>query len=745
MDCACRMVWALSGLMLCCVSLKPAFATEMVSKESSPVRPKIGLVLSGGGARGAAHVGVLKVLEQMHIPIDYIAGTSMGSIIGGLYASGMTPDEIEAALKAMDWEHIFNDDPPRQDRSFRRKRDDDLYLVKAKPGITDKGKLKFPTGAIQGQKFYLALRELTLPVSSTADFDRLHIPFRAVASDIGTGTKVVLSSGDLATAMRASMSVPGAFAATEIDGRLLVDGGITDNIPIDVARAMGADIIIAIDISSPYMPAEDVNNLFQITRQLTSIMTRANADRQIATLTERDILIVPDLGDITSSDFGRAPEAVTKGLKAADTQRDKLAQLSLSARDYQDYLAARSARPPADAPIVHFIRIGNDSTVADGMIRDRLHQQVGEPLDIVQLQQDIGNIYGLELFQTVQYDVVEEDGKTGLLVDARARSWGPNYLQFGIQLSSDERGQNSYNLGVAYLRTGINALNGEIRIGLQLGAEPLIAGEWYQPLDTLSHYFIDTSLKHSVRNISLYSSDQTHLADYRVYGTQLDLAMGREIGVYGEVRLGYRYNTGQVKLRTGTPGWPEFDFDTAKVYGRFSVDRLDNYNFPDHGWSSVLEYASSREDLGSDADFDQFTARGSKFATFGDGHVFGIGGLVYTTLNGTADIQDHYRMGGFLNLSGFADNSLSGQQAAIVAAIYYRRFTPMRLLNWYIGGSLEYGGVWEDRNDIGTDGIAAGSVFLGADTPIGPVYLGVGKAEAGHNAAFFYLGRPLFH
>ncbi|WP_449287065.1 patatin-like phospholipase family protein [Marinobacter sp. PE14] len=733
-------------LGLCIILLGGGLYSQLVQAEAEPgERAKIGLVLSGGGARGAAHVGVLKVLEQMRIPIDYIAGTSMGSIIGGLYASGMTPDEIQSALETIDWEHIFNDDPPRKERSFRRKRDDDLYLVKAKPGVTDEGELKFPTGAIQGQKFDLALRELTLPISTTTDFDKLYIPFRAVASDIGSGTRVVLSSGDIATSMRASMSVPGAFAATEIDGRLLVDGGITDNMPIDVVRDMGADIVIAVDISTPYLPADDVNNLFQITLQLTSIMTRVNADRQIATLSDRDILIVPDLDDITSSDFLRANEAISKGLEAANTKREELAGLSLSASGYQDHLAMRSSRPPGDAPIVHFIRIGNNSTVADSMIRDRLHQGIGKPLDRVQMQQDISNIYGLELFQTVQYDIVEEEGKTGVLVDAKARSWGPNYLQFGLRLSSDDEDQNNYNLGIAYLRTGINELNGEIRLGLQLGAEPLIAGDWYQPLDTLSRYFINTGLKYGARNFDLYSADQDRLAEYRVYDAQLDLAVGREISRYSEVRLGYRYDSGQVRLQTGPPELTEFNFDTAKIYGRLYFDRLDNFNFPNDGWLSVLEYAASREDLGSGSDFDQLIVHASKFATFGEDHVFGIGGLLKTTLDGTVEVQDRYRLGGFLNLSGFADQSLSGQQAAVASALYYRRFALMAMLNWYIGGSLEYGGVWEDKNDIGKDGIVAGSIFLGADTPLGPIYIGVGGAEEGNNAIFFYLGRPLFY
>ena len=711
----------------------------------SKTRPKVGLVLSGGGARGAAHIGVIKVLEQMQIPIDYIAGTSMGSIIGGLYASGMTVTEIETAIKTLDWEHIFNDNPPRLDKSFRRKRDDDIYLVKSKPGITSQGELKFPTGAIQGQKFDLVLRELTQTISSTGAFDNLYIPFRAVASDIETGKKVVLSSGDLATAMRASMSIPGVFAATEIDGRLLVDGGITDNIPIDVARDMGADIVIAVDISTPYLPAAEVNNVITISLQLTSILTRTNADRQLATLHPDDILLVPELGSITSSEFTRAGEAITKGQESAEKQRDKLAHLSLSAAQYQDYLATRSARPLQQAPIIQFIRVNNNATVSDSLIRERIHQPLGQPLDQQQLQKDISTVYGLELFQAVQYDVVEEQGKTGLLINASARSWGPNYLQLGIELSSDQQGQNNYNLGLGYLRTGINDLNGELRTGIQFGADPLIVGEWYQPLDPRSHYFVDTSLKYGAKSIGVYNSDYKHIADYRAKGSEVDVAVGREISTFSEVRLGYGYRTGEVKVETGPPDWSAFNYNTALLYGRLSFDRLDNYDFPNQGWLSVLQYSSGREALGSDVNFEQFTLRGSKFIPIDEDNVFGMGGLLYTTLAGTAEIQDRYRLGGFLNLSGFANDSLSGQQAALLNALYYHRFKSTRLLSWYGGASLEYGGVWEDKADIGSDGIAAGSLFLGADTPIGPVYLGFGQAEQGNSAIFFNLGRPLFY
>ena len=290
----------------------PAHAGTDGTPPAMGARPKVGLALSGGGARGVAHIGVLKVLEERRIPVDYIAGTSMGSIVGGLYASGMSAQELETLVTRIDWADAFSDWIPRKDRSFRRKRDDDLYLVKNKPGISGL-RLKFPPGIIDGQKIDLLLKRCSLPVVGVRDFDDLAIPFRAVAADLVTGEAVVLGRGDLALAMRASMSIPIVFAPREVDGRLLADGGISKNLPIDVVRGMGADIVIAVDISTPLQNREQLQSVLAITDQLTGIMTRRDVDEQIASLSEDDVFIQPDLGDITTASFGRAGDAVPAG------------------------------------------------------------------------------------------------------------------------------------------------------------------------------------------------------------------------------------------------------------------------------------------------------------------------------------------------------------------------------------------------------------------------------------------------
>ncbi len=726
------------GLMLLCVWAGGSIAGE--GQAGAMQRPKVGLALSGGGARGAAHVGVLRVIEELRIPVDYIAGTSMGSIIAGLYASGMTLDEIEHALKTMDWEHIFDDAPPREELSFRRKRDDDFYLIKAKPGIRD-GELQFPAGLIQGQKFDLALRELTLPVVAIEDFDQLSIPFRAVASDIGTGKEVVLRSGDLAQAMRASMAVPGAFAPALIDGRVLVDGGITNNLPVSVVRDMGADIVIAVDISTPLAHPDEVRNVLEITAQLTSIMTRTNTEQQIASLTKRDVLIVPDLADITSADFTRSDEAIPAGVAAAEAKRAELARLSMPEPAYRAHLAARH-RPSGEKPVIHFVRIKNDSNLADEVLQERLHIRTGEPLDRVQLEKDISNIYGLELFERVDYDVIEENGQIGLVLDARARSWGPDYLQFGLALSSDFGGESSYDFGVAYLKTAINDRNGEVRLAAQLGQNPFIAADWYQPLDYDSRYFIETRIAYGVDLRTVFTRDGSDkLAEYEVTQTRLELGAGRELSVFGEARVGYRYGTGDVERNVGSLNLPEGSFDSGSVFGRLSVDRLDNSFFPSEGYSGKIEYELFRESLGNDQDLDQLQIELNYFETFG-AHTFGVGGSFNTTIDGTAQVQDRFQLGGFLNLSGFSIDALSGQHSANLAGVYYRRFNQLKFLPWYIGGSLELGNVWEDRDDIDVDSaILAGSVFLGADTPIGPFYTGYGYAEGGNSSFFLFLGK----
>ncbi len=662
----------------------------------------------------------------------------MGAIVGGLYASGLSTDELEQVITSIDWDSAFDDDPKREVRPMRRKRDDDIYLVEHKPGFND-GKLEFPAGLLQGQTIDLIFKKITLPVAHIHNFDNLRIPYRAVAADLETGEAVVLGSGNLAKAMRASMSIPAIFSPTVIDGKLLVDGGIANNLPISIAREMGADVIIAVDISTPLLDRDKIKNVFSIAEQITGLMTQGNTKKQLSTLTDKDILIQPDLGNITTSDFKRANEAVPTGIDAANKMQKELTRLSLSEAQYRQYLLEQGEQKRSP-PIIGFIRIENDSNLSDDVLAARINIQTGKPLDITQLEKDIDQIYALDIFQNVTYIIEEEQGQTGVVIDAKAKSWGPNYLQFGAAISGNMQGENSFNVGVAYTRTAINKLGGEWRSAIQLGEDPLLITEIYQPLDVGSKYFFTAKALLERRNINVFA-DGDQVAEFRATRGGASIAAGRTLGTWGDIRVGLRRTTGDLEVRVGDPSNPEFDFETGEGFILFEVDTFDNANFPHYGTHASLEWIASRDSLGADTDFDQILASYTYAKSFGRNTL--LGGATYqTTLDDDAPIQSLFRAGGFFNLSGFQQNELSGQHYGRLALAYFRRINDFELLPTYLGASLEYGNVWQDEEDIDLDNaLAAGSIFLGVDTVVGPIYFAYGHAEGGEDSLYFFLGR----
>lgn len=392
----------LSCLFLC---LLPLLANAVETP-----RPKIGLVLSGGAARGLAHIGVLKALEEQGIQIDAIAGTSMGAVIGGLYASGYKIDELEKLALNIDWQQALSDAPPREDVPFRRKQDDRDFLVKQKLSFRDDGSLGLPLGVIQGQNLALLLESMFAHASNTRNFDKLPIPFRAVATDITTGEKVVFNKGHLPQVIRASMSIPAVFAPVELDGRLLVDGGMTDNIPLDVAREMGVDIAIVVDIGTPLRSRKQLATVVDVLNQSITLMTRRNSEEQLKALHPKDVLIQPPLAAYGVTDFGRAKDMIDAGYRATRALDIRLAHLRPAEPVDPQLVEART--PGERTPIITAINVENDSKVSDDVIRYYIRQTLGEPLNLDRLQTDMGTLYGLDYFEQVQYRVVKKKAAT---------------------------------------------------------------------------------------------------------------------------------------------------------------------------------------------------------------------------------------------------------------------------------------------------------------------------------------------
>ena len=702
-------------------------------------RPRIGLVLSGGGARGAAHVGVLKVIEELKVPIDVITGTSMGAIIGGLYASGMSAAEIEKALGEIDWHDVLHDDTNRSELTFRRKQEDQEFLVRSAVGFND-GEIDLPTGLLEGQKLLLVLKRLTLPVAGIGDFDELPIPFRAVATDISTGEAVVLGKGDLALAMRASASIPSVFSTVEMDGKLLVDGGVSDNLPVQVARDLGAEVLIVVDISTPLSSREQIVNALAVVDQLTTIMTRRNTERSLASLTERDILLVPDLGDITTTSFTRSMEAVPKGEAAARAQAARLAALGVSQADYLAWRRDHGRPAVQRAARLAFVRIDNDSRLSDEVVAAHLDLRPGAPLDLDHLQRAIGRLYGMDLFKSVTYTLVEEGGEAGVIVHVKEKPWGPNYLQGGLRFQGDWNSGSSFNVGASYTRTAINPLGGEFRAIVEVGESQRLFGEFYQPLSVRHPWFVNPFVEFHRFPIGFYQ-DGEEIASYHLSRIRLALEAGKELGNWGELRLGYRYAHGELDRRIGSPEYPEGRFHEGMLFVQLAVDTLDNLYFPTRGRRGELRYSWYDDALGGDDSFQQLSGFWTQAAGLGRNTLLLHGRFGYTFDDDAALYGLHF-LGGFLNLSGFDRYELAGQHLLYGYLGFQRRLDEDSIVPIYLGGTLEAGNVWQRSEEIGDDWLLASSLYLGLDTYIGPLYLGFTLAEEGHNTAFLYLGAP---
>ncbi|MGH8764272.1 MAG: patatin-like phospholipase family protein, partial [Burkholderiales bacterium] len=537
---------------------------------------RIGLALSGGGARGLAHIGVLKVLEELRVPISCVAGTSMGAVVGGAFAAGRTPEQMEETVLKTDWGQVFNDRPPRQEVSIRRKADDYKTLFAPEFGVTKNG-LALPKGIIAGLSIETYFRALIGPGGDIADFRSLPIPFRAMASDIVTGESVVLSSGSVAQAMRASMSVPGAVAPVEIGGRLLVDGGISNNLPIDEARKLcNADAVIAVNISTPPLRREEITSALSVSLQLVNLLGKATVDQQLKNLSARDVLIEPALGDISASSFERAKDAIRIGEEAARALRDKLARYSMPA---QQYAALRTRQTTVKGGLgkVDEIRFEGLQRSNPEVLSSLVQSKPGEELDENKVGADLRRIYGRGDFEGVDYRIVNEPGKRVMLIEPREKSWGPDYFRIGLGLATDFTSDSQFNVLAQYRRTWLNRLGGEWLSELQVGKDNRFYSEFYQPLEERGRWFVaPNALAQKITRGIYLNGDR--VAIYDVTRLKAGVDGGAVLGTWGEARLGPVYQHIKASVDTGSPLLPNLDENSAGIAARLVGDHLD------HAW-----------------------------------------------------------------------------------------------------------------------------------------------------------------
>ena len=714
-------------------------------------RPKIGLALGGGSARGLAHIGVLRWFEEHRIPIDVITGTSMGGLIAGAYASGMSPDEIAALMRATDWDMMFVSDSPYAYKTFRRKQDKRQYPAQIEFGL--KGGFRLPSGINPGQQVALLLDQIALPYWSLERFDDLPTPYRCVATDLTGGRAVVLGRGPLSQAMRATMAIPGVFTPVNYENWLLVDGGAMNNVPADVARDMGASIVIAVNVAADVPAATGPDSMFSLLGKTIDAMMAGGTRKA---LEAADLIVDPDLTGLDSMSWRRSDELATRGYAAAEAMAGKLLPYAMSEADYAAFQATRAGRRRTVRPTIVFIDVtGVAQTLSADVQADIARgfaDQIGAPLDPAKMREDILKITGTDRYEYLSYRAVDHDGRTGLGVAVRQKTYGPPFLALSLELSNIDSSSFSVNVAGRVTSYDVVGAGSELRVDLGLGTRQLAAAELYRPIGR-SGVFVAPRAYFERNGLNVFVGDD-FLAQYRVKRSGAGLDFGYTTNQRLELRAGYDIADVRARRYIGDALLPEvtgteraarlrvtFDGQTSPVVpsrGLFTRGELRHYdNTPDVTASPLTGQIPDNPDR-----FTQGEVEGSWFMRAkGEDRVFVAFGA--GTSFGATPLFNTFRLGGVLHLGALDNDQITGSNYALIDAGYLKRFARLPDIlggNIYLGTWAETGSAWDKwesknwRNNV-TAGIVVESL-------IGPIFAGGSVAKS--DGRFYVSIGPLF-
>ena len=714
------------------------FFGSTVAIADEVARPRIGLVLGGGGARGAAHIGVLEVLEQQRVPIDCVAGTSMGALIAGAWAAGMPPAKMREALAQADWNDMFIDNPEYSELSHRNKSIARHYLPGSESGVTLDG-VRYQSSVVGGQKIKLFFNQLVRANQGERNIEDLPLPLSIIATDIGNGDKAVFTDGPLTTAMRASMAVPGLIAPVEHQGRKLVDGGLVDNLPIDeVRRRCQAEVIIAVNVGSPLLKAAEVGSLITVSAQMIGILTEQNVARSLATLGPADVYIKPDLDGITAGDFARHAEAADRGRLAAEIQTGRLAALAVSPEQYAAWWkrieVLRRTSPRIDD--IEFVGLKRVDSAA---LQRYLHVAPGAIIRPGDINRDLLRMYGDGWYESVDYTVQTERQRNILRIMPAEKSWGPNYMRLGLNLQADTSQGSTFNLRGAYHQTWLNSLGGEVLYAGEIGSSTRVGIDYYQPVETSQRYFVQGLAGVGRQRLNVYENDH-RIAQYLVTESELRAYAGVNVGLLGPVRAGWVERRRLYSPDIGPETLPKANV----IYGgwqlRADFDQFDRLYFPTRGWSAQFSWFQSPQMNYARVDGD---VRGA----------YAIGGTVlngrlrYTSSpSGTLPVYDAGSLGGFLNMTAYANNQIIGDDiryAGLNAERIIGRL-PLGLRgDMRIGLAFEVARIGYRYTETQQSGLAnSTAIYVGGETPFGPAYVGFGHSTSGVSNLFLFVGTP---
>jgi NTE family protein len=711
-------------------------APQEAPRTAPKQRLKIGVALEGGGALGLAHIGVLRWFEEQHVPVDYIAGTSMGGLVGGFYATGVSPADMKTLIERLDWDAILRDRTPYQDLSFQRKQDQRAYPNSLVLGLR-KG-LYLPAGLNAGHQIGLLIDRETLPYFGLSSFDALPVPFRCVATDLVSAKQFVFKDGSLAEALRATMSIPGAFTPVHDGQRVYVDGGLVNNLPTDVVRQMGADIVIAVHLETQPTDANEIQSLLTVLEQSVRAVI---SESEVRGLANADAVVSVPLGHFLMRDFTKNGPIMQAGYEAAKGKSKLLGAFALADNEWNEYLRERDSRKQTSAAVPQFVDVQGTSAPAQEDIRRYLKNFRGKPLDPDSLDPALTRLTGSGRYDTLNYRIVERGGKQGLLIIVKEKDFAPPTLQPAFEVDGSEAGDIEFTLGTRLTLLDVAGFRSEWRTDFLFGNTYGVASELYRPFRAESKWFVAPRASASDTTFQIYAKNDP-LADYRFYRTSIGTDLGYGFSRFSEVRVGYEVGSLSTKLRLGILEIPAVDGRTGAARMRYLIDHTDDPVIPRRGfrvesnfhWFDTSPGATGAFPvLDTKVDFFQPVSRAASFFLSSEG------GSTFGSRN-TGVPQ--FFLGGPSRLSAYGVNELFGDQYYLFRGGYLHEIVslpPFVGKKVYAVGSYEAGKMYGAVNESKFPNDFAAGVL--AETALGPFFVGGSVGDSGHHKWFFQLGR----
>ena len=737
-----RMIGALSGMLLGFCMTSSTGAAEHDSALASPARPRIGLVLAGGGAKGGAHVGVLKVMEELRVPIDCIAGTSMGALVGAGYSSGIPAAQLEAFLTGIDWKLVVGGQGQRELQPFEQKRSGVTYSNNLELGLKD-GAVKIPGGLVSAVSIEDLLRSYVAKARTQPDFDKLPIPFRAVATDMVTGEMVVLRRGDLATALRASMAIPGAFAPVYVGDQILSDGGLVRNIPVDVARELCAEVVIVVNLVEPSVDPSRLQSATQLLSRSMDVMIVANEALQLDSLTGRDVRIDIPTGDIGTADFERVPETIPLGEAAAREAAERLAAFSVSESEYLAWRNRVTEEQDIEVSLAG-IRYEGLERVNPEYLRARSQLAAGTRVDNDEISAEARRMSVLREFESTEYRLEDDAESPTLVWLPKEKRWGPNYLQVDLGLYTSGSGDLAFSLYGRHTRTWLNPLGAEWRNVLEVGYDSQLKTAFYQPLDISQTFFVEPAAGW-LRTQEDVFIDGDRAATYLISNLSAGLDFGMNIGNQAQVRAGYVYTQRDVEVETGSPELDDSRYDDAGWLVSATYDSRDTPFNPTSGIAATVEYLQSNRSLGASRSWERVEMGfGAAIPVFND--VVWLNLAMGNELGSKLPKDRYFAIGGPNSFPGYQLGEVRSEEYWLASASYLwkvKELLSLRGQALYIGAQLTAGDN-SDRLDLVDRGtVYGGSVYLTGRTLVGPLTVGFGLTSKDASSFWVAVGRPI--